>query len=82
MKGKKAGEIDRPKCAFFAELVYLEWRCQLAMGKVERAERCARRALLLYALAYDGIVMDDIVKTRIAELEGEVEPERLQDAAG
>ncbi|HEU4996571.1 MAG TPA: hypothetical protein VFT29_17260 [Gemmatimonadaceae bacterium] len=76
------GEIARPKCAFFAELVYLEWRRQLAMGKTERAERCARRALLLYALAYDGIVMDDIVRTRIAELEGEVEPERFQDDAG
>src|SRR5262245_32136773 len=75
------GEIDRAKCAFFGELVYLEWRRQLAMGKTERADRCARRALLLYALAYDGIVMDETVNTRIAELEGELEPGELHDDA-
>jgi hypothetical protein len=63
------GEIDRPKCAFFAEVIYLEWRRQLAMGRRPQAERCARRALLLYALAYDGIVMDDETRQRIAELE-------------
>lgn len=64
-----AGELDRPKCAFFAEVVYLEWRRQFAMGHAERAERCARRALLLYALAYEGIVMDDDTRQRIAELQ-------------
>jgi hypothetical protein len=64
-----AGELDRPKCAFFAEVVYLEWRRQYAMGHAERAERCARRALLLYALAYEGIVMDDNTRQRIAELQ-------------
>src|SRR5688572_4249082 len=47
------GEIDRPKCAFFAEVLYLEWSRQLAMGRTEMAERCAERALLLYSLAYD-----------------------------
>ena len=64
-----AGELDRPKCAFFAEVVYLEWRRQYAMGHAERAERCARRALLLFALAYEGIVMDDDTRQRIAELQ-------------
>jgi hypothetical protein len=65
---RTGGEIDRPKCAFFAEVIYLEWRRQLAMGRSPQAERCARRALLLYALAYDGIVMDDETRQRIAEL--------------
>lgn len=64
-----AGELDRPKCAFFAEVVYLEWRRQHAMGHAERAERCARRALLLFALAYEGIVMEDDTRQRIAELQ-------------
>jgi len=66
---RTGGEIDRPKCAFFAEVIYLEWRRQLAMGRMPQAERCARRALLLYALAYDGIVIDDETRKRIAELE-------------
>jgi hypothetical protein len=73
------GELDRPKCAFFAEVVYLEWRRQRAMGRMERADRCAIRALLLYALAYDGVVMGDDVRARIAELEGEVELSELQE---
>ena len=64
-----AGELDRPKTAFFAEVVYLEWRRQYAMGNAERAERCARRALLLYALAYEGTVVDDDTRQRIAELQ-------------
>ena len=64
-----AGELDRPKCAFFAEVVYLEWRRQHAIGNAERAERCARRSLLLYALAYEGIVIDDETRQRIAELQ-------------
>jgi hypothetical protein len=63
------GDFDRPKCAFFAEVVYLEWRRQLAMDHAERAERCARRALLLFALAYEGIVMDDDTRHRVAELQ-------------
>ena len=74
---RTGGEIDRPKCAFFAELVYLEWRRQLAMGNEAQADRCALRALLLYALAYDGIVMDDETQQRIAELQGRVEPGAL-----
>jgi hypothetical protein len=65
-----AGELDRPKCAFFAEVVYLEWRRQYAIGNAERARRCARRALLLFALAYEGIVMDDETRHRINELQG------------
>ena len=67
---RTGGEIDRPKCAFFGEVIYLEWRRQLAMGLMPQAERCARRALLLYALAYDGIVVDDETRQRIMELEG------------
>ena len=67
---RTGGEIDRPKCAFFAEIIYLEWRRQLAMDRLPKAESCARRALLLYALAYDGIVMDDETRQRIAQLDG------------
>ena len=63
------GEIDRPKCAFLADVVYLEWQRQVAMGRDEYAERCAGRALLLYALAYDGIVIDAETRERVAELE-------------
>ena len=70
---RTGGEIDRPKCAFFAEVIYLEWRRQLAMGRTPEAKRCARRALLLYALAYDGIVMDDETRQRVAELEQHLE---------
>jgi hypothetical protein len=73
------GEVDRPKCALFAELVYLEWRRQLAMGRLDYAVRCAGRALQLYALAYDGIVVDDETRQRMAELEGEIEPGELHD---
>lgn len=73
------GEIDRPKCAFFAEVIYLEWRRQLAMKNARQAERCARRALLLYALAYDGIVMDEETRQRVAELEGRAAPAELRD---
>jgi hypothetical protein len=79
---RTGGEIDRPKCAFFAEVIYLEWRRQLAMGRMAEAERCAERALLLYALAYDGIVMDDETRERIAELEGHIEADELHDDAG
>lgn len=67
------GELDRPKCAFFAELVYLEWRRQLAMGQRDRAARYAIRALQLYAFAYDGIVVDAETSQRVAELEGDAE---------
>ena len=78
---RTGGEIDRPKCAFFAEVVYLEWRRQLAMGGMPQAERCARRALLLYALAYDGIVMEDEPRQRVAELEEHLEADELHDGA-
>src|SRR5688572_20620601 len=44
---RTGGEIDRPKCAFFAEVLYLEWQRQRAMGHESQAERCAARALLL-----------------------------------
>jgi hypothetical protein len=75
------GELDRPKCAFFAELVYLEWRRQLAMGHRERAARCAIRALQLYAFAYDGIAVDDETRQRVAELEGDAELSALLNDA-
>ena len=73
------GEIDRSKCAFFGEVLYLEWRRLLAAGQPDRARRCARRAVLLYALAYDGIVIDEETQQRVAELEGEVEPSELSE---
>lgn len=76
---RTGGEIDRPKCAFFAEVLYLEWRRQLALGREPQADRCARRALLLYALAYDSIVIDEETQRRIAELQGDIEPGELQD---
>ena len=76
------GEIDRPKCAFFAELMYLEWRRQLAMARILPAERCGQRGLLLYALAYDGTVMDDEVRQRVAEIEEYFEVGELRDDAG
>jgi hypothetical protein len=79
---RTGGEIDRPKCAFFAEVIYLEWRRQLAMGHMPEAERCAERALLLYALAYDGIVMEDETRQRVAELEEHLEAGELHDDAG
>ena len=63
------GEIDRPKCAFFAEVLYLEWSRLLAMGQRDAAQRCADRALLLYSLAYDDIVVDEETLTRVKELE-------------
>lgn len=63
------GEIDRPKCAFFAEVLYLEWSRLQAMGKAEAAQRCAERALLLYSLAYDDIVVDEETVARVKELE-------------
>jgi hypothetical protein len=66
---RTGGEIDLPKCAFFAEVVYLEWQRQLAMKQSERAERCARRTLMLFALAYDRVVIDEDTRQRIAELE-------------
>jgi len=78
---RTGGEIDRPKCAFFAEVIYLEWRRQLAMGRTPQAKRCARRALLLYALAYDGIVMDDETRQRVAELEEHLEDDASDRAA-
>lgn len=62
------GEIDRPKCAFFAELLYLEWSRLRAMGKADAARRCADRALLLYSLAYDDIVVDEETISRVKEL--------------
>ena len=78
---RTGGEIDRPKCALFAEVVYLEWRRQLATRHTPHAERCAQRALLLYALAYDGIVLGNETRQRIAELEGKTEPGDLNTEA-
>src|SRR5262249_38731637 len=33
------GEVDRARCAFFAELLYLEWQRALADGDTARAKR-------------------------------------------
>ena len=63
------GEIDRPRCAFFAEVLYLEWSRLRASGRAETAQRAADRALLLYSLAYDDIVVDEQTRARVAELE-------------
>jgi hypothetical protein len=75
------GDFDRPKCAFFAEVVYLEWRRQLSMRDKDSADRCARRALQLFSLAYEGIVMDEDTRQHVAELQGRIEPAALHDDA-
>jgi hypothetical protein len=62
------GEIDRPKCALFAEVIYLEWRRQVALGNAVRARRCAERSLLLNDLAYDGVVIGREAQEQVAEL--------------
>ena len=74
---RTGGEIDRPKCAFFAEVIYLEWQRLLAMQRLPQATTCARRALLLYALAYDGILVDDETRARIRELEAHIDPDEI-----
>jgi hypothetical protein len=43
------------------------------MGRPHQAQRCAVRALLLYALAYDGIVMEEETRSQLADLEEYVE---------
>ena len=72
------GEIDRPKCALFAELVYLDWRLQIASTRASSAARSARRALLLFALAYDGSVMDENASHHVAELEQYLEASEVR----
>lgn len=67
------GEIDRPKSAFFAEILHLEWRRRVAVGSAKTAPHCAQRALMLYGLAYHGIVVDDETKERVASLEDYLE---------
>lgn len=62
------GEIDRPKSALFAELVYLEWRRAIANGRVDHAERCAKRALLLFQLAFQGTTPDDETRAKLQAL--------------
>ena len=62
------GEIDQPKCALFAELLYLERQRALADGDEARAKRCANRALWFYTLAYEGTVIDDETQQKIDEL--------------
>jgi hypothetical protein len=67
------GEIDRPKCALFAEVLFLEWQRRLSIGPAETARRCAERALLLYGLAYHDVVIDDDTKQHVATLQNYVE---------
>jgi hypothetical protein len=64
------GEIDRPKCALFGELLELERQRAFADGDRDRAARCAERSALLLALAYEGIVIDDETREKLAELRG------------
>ena len=64
------GEIDRPKCALFAEVLYLERQRALADGDEARAARCAERARLLFVLAYEGTHMDDETQAKFAEVGG------------
>jgi hypothetical protein len=64
-----AGEIDRAKCALFAELVYLEWRRAIADGRLDHAERCARRGLRLFQLAFEGTTVDDDTRAKMQALE-------------
>ncbi|HEY4215821.1 MAG TPA: hypothetical protein VGM67_01715 [Gemmatimonadaceae bacterium] len=63
------GVFDQAKCAFFAELVYLEWQREVAAGSEHDADRCAARASLLYSLAYEGLVMDEQTRQHAAELD-------------
>ena len=68
------GEIDRPKCAFFGEVLYLDWSRLQLLGQGEAAQRVAKRALLLYSLAYDDIVVDEQTRARVAELQEYLDP--------
>jgi hypothetical protein len=64
-----SGEIDQPKCALFAELLYLERQRALADGEAARAKRCADRALWFSTLAYEGTVIDEETQAKIDELQ-------------
>lgn len=64
------GQIDQPKCALFGELLYLERQRALADGDRPRADRCAERARMLLALAYEGSVIDDETQQKIDEMAG------------
>jgi hypothetical protein len=63
-----SGEIDRSKCALFAELLYLEHQRAVADGQVEQAARARDRALMLFELAYAGQPVDGDVAAKIEEL--------------
>ena len=63
------GEIDQPKCALFAELLYLERLRAVADGDEARARRCADRAHWFYTLAYEGTVIDVETQQKIDELQ-------------
>ena len=63
-----AGETDRPKCALFAELLYLERQRAIADGDTARAQRCAERAHFLFTLAYEGTTVDEETQDKISEL--------------
>ena len=49
-----SGEVDKSKCALFAELLYLEHQRAVADGQTEQAARARDRALMFYDLAYAG----------------------------
>lgn len=77
-----AGEIDRPKCALFGELLYLEWRRALAIGRSDRAPRIADRALLVFRLGYEGGAMDAATERKVADLVAGTPSVELSDAGG
>jgi hypothetical protein len=62
------GEVDRSKCALFAELLYLEYHRASADAQLEQAARARDRALMLFELAYAGQPIDDEVAGKIEEL--------------
>ena len=64
------GEVDRSKCALFAELLYLEHQRALADGQGDHAARARDRALMLFELAYQGQTIDDETAAKMEELRG------------
>ena len=62
------GQLDRGKCALFAELLYLERERALADGDPDHARRAADRALWFYDQAYHGSPPDDDTRTRFDAL--------------
>jgi hypothetical protein len=62
------GELDQPKAALFAELVYLEFERAVQMERTVFAARCAERALWLFRIAYEGVAVDDDTAAKMDRL--------------